>query len=85
MAANALGAVRPRGVLDRHRTRDQHHPTQHLDLDAGDDAAVEPAVSLLERRDDLAGILLAVGFGDQRHRDLVALAAIAHQRRAGLG
>ena len=43
------------------------------------------AIGFLERRQQHRGVLRPIGPGRQRHRDLVPLAAVAHEGRAGLG
>src|SRR5258708_23292910 len=66
----------------RRRRAHHHDPAQDLHLDAGDGAAVEPAIGILEGGEQHRAVIGAVGAHRQRHGDLVALAAIAHEGRA---
>src|SRR6202011_1854858 len=65
--------------------REKHDPAEDFDLNAGDDAAVEAAVSIFEGVAEACRVLIAVGAGRERYCDLVALAAVAHESRAGFG
>ena len=62
-------------ALGRTGGRKEHDPAQHLDLNAGDDAAVETAIGLLKSGVQERRVFLAIRSGRQLYRDLVTLAA----------
>src|SRR3984893_13073793 len=80
-----LGSRLRRGRLRWDRGRKQQYPAQDLDLHPRDDAAVKTTVLVLERGAEQCRVIVMIISGRQRHRNFVALAAIAHKGRARLG